>query len=82
MGQQAVLLIRSTECGWNNLLAVLASMPDACIVGQATNGPQAVTLATAHHPAVIIAPAKLNDVATLPLVSHLRERIVPAETHG
>lgn len=77
MGDQTVLILRSTECGWTELLGVLGTMPDLRVVGQATSGQQAEALAVEHRPSVVIAPAQLNGLGTQPLLSHLRTQVTP-----
>lgn len=50
MEPRPVLLIHSGELGWGDLRALLRSIPDLMIVGEARNREQAFQLAASHPP--------------------------------
>jgi DNA-binding NarL/FixJ family response regulator len=53
-------------------------MRDVRIVGEAASAVQAAELAKAHLPSVILAPVKLDDAPTVPLLYELRHRLAPS----
>jgi len=68
----AVLLISSPHLNWERLRALLAKQRHTQVVGQVHRQPEAVCLAAAEQPDVIIAGSDLPGVPIVALVQDLR----------
>jgi len=78
MRRQRILLVSSQEFGWGDLRMALGALEEACVVGDATCLGKAMELVTACRPEVIIAAARLDGVPTMPLLTELHSRLLPA----
>jgi DNA-binding NarL/FixJ family response regulator len=77
MQRRTVLLISSPEIGWADLRAVLRSLRDIRIAGEATTAREAIAVAAAEAPGVIISAATVDGTSAAPLLLDLRLRVCP-----
>ena len=77
MQRRTVLLIRSDACGWDDVRRALDGHPTVAVVGEAMSAHQAVDLAGAQKPNVILSAERIAGVSTLSLLVGLRTRLAP-----
>lgn len=75
-----MLLIHADEVGWADLSLVLQSMPALSVVGETSDGQDALRLAAAHRPELIFMGATLGGVSTALLLAALRRGPCPTST--
>lgn len=80
MPRRGVMLISGDDWGWTDLRRVLAGMPQLQTVGEVTTPEEAIRLATAAQPDVIISAARLGVTPTRSLLGYLQREICPAAT--
>ena len=76
--QRTILLISSDDVGWREVRAILATLTDVRIVGDATEPDSVRHLAVEHRPDAIIATATLSGQSILPLIAELHHDCSPA----
>jgi DNA-binding NarL/FixJ family response regulator len=77
MQRRTVLLIRSHDCGWADLRLALGAIDDVHVVGEATDAPRGIELASQLQPDVIIAAAELDGMSLLPQLRDLHRTACP-----
>lgn len=69
-----VLLVASSDIAWPTLRALLRAMPEVQIVGEAFTPADALDMATAREPDVVVVPAEPQGSSSLDLVRALHDR--------
>jgi DNA-binding NarL/FixJ family response regulator len=77
MQRRTALLITSDEIGWIGLRQALQSVEDVNVVGETSIGREAIRLAAAHKPDVILSAARVEQVPAWPLLRDLERDVSP-----
>jgi two-component system nitrate/nitrite response regulator NarL len=80
MQQRTVLLIRSDDLGWTDLRTSLQAMRNAHLVGEVTDAREALQLAAAYQPDIILAGGTIAGESAVPLLVNLRRNVTPIST--
>jgi DNA-binding NarL/FixJ family response regulator len=71
VNKPSLLLIKSDDLGWSDLRAVVRSMCELNVIGEATDATEAIQMTDDLMPNLILAGMELNGESTLPLIGRL-----------